>query len=638
MAASFGATAVANSNSLTAMTHQQQQAALQQRWQPSCSAQAQHNLGTSGFGPPATATTTHWVSGTSNQHSQRPGVSSAAAAAYRGRSSSHGSPPNFTGHYQSALPQPYGQYAHTDDVWQRCEVSTVPAAQQPLQMLGASAPSTHRLPATNNSSSSSSDLDQQQPTLLLHVELQQLLQQQCMRAAAATLTSGTPSYSNTAVLPMGQVGQTASAGVQVSRRPAYKRKHAATLQDNTPSAAEAARGSKAAAGSAANTAARAQRLTATLGSTAVADTAGCFGFAAGVAAQQGHSQCVRHPSPPSAAGPGSVAALLGASSSDQAAAQLHGMSRQQLFSFAAAVLATNGGCQDPPTTAGCSSGATDSGCMPLPCKTAGVSSSGGSAGSLCATSDCHCKSPAAAAAAAPAAAGLQTGLLPAVQLLDSYYSKPMSPAEAAAEAAAMAGAIVAAAKAAAAEKVNSSSRSCSPCSSGGPRLSQGPSSPQGPQNAAMHMASRAVVKNPSSAGVPGHQQEAVGSFTGGAVFDTAAVAAAVAANPGASQHMQLHSMQQQQQLQPGMHPSPVAGSSSQLCAQEVTNGYVSLAEGYVSLGCTPDVTPHTAQGYDGCFGLLSPPTQPNSAVQGTGSDYGWTGEATVSALDFSDLL
>jgi hypothetical protein len=67
-------------------------------------------------------------------------------------------------------------------------------------------------------------------------------------------------------------------------------------------------------------------------------------------------------------------------------------------------------------------------------------------------------------AACSCSQGLDEVLLPAVQLED-FYSKPMSPAEAAAEAAAVAKAIVAAAKAAAAERVHSS-RSCSPASPG----------------------------------------------------------------------------------------------------------------------------------------------------------------------------
>jgi hypothetical protein len=419
------------------------------------------------------------------------------------------------------------------------------------------------------------------------------------------------------------VGQV--AGLQVARRPARKRKHAAsTLQGETATAAETVSTAAAAAASA---------TCASHGGIAAASPAQCK--ACNPACTGGHSGSP----PPPPTGKGSVAALLGASSSAQAAAQLHGMSRSQLFSFAAQVLARGNAtaCQAvPDSMLTCSSGAAVSSCMPgagLGLTTGQVSATAGmsmcSSGRKCGllgTSSSGCKAPAAAAA------GLQSGLLPAVQL-ESFYSRAMSPAEAAAEAAAMAGDIVAAAKAAAAEKVNSS-RSCSPCSSGFglPQPRSGTHCSPGVCSAAVPQALR------SSAGVrDGRNQGPIGSPVGrtnGAV--------AVATIPRPSQHLQLQTGSPQG-LTSGDDlggTGPAAGAAKQLGSQApgLTESYVSLPGGYVSLGCTPDVTPHTGRGYEGdcCFGLLGP-SQPGSAVQGAGHDFGWS-VGDVAAWDLPGLF
>jgi hypothetical protein len=175
---------------------------------------------------------------------------------------------------------------------------------------------------------------------LQHVLQQQQQQQQQQLVHAGASSAPAPNHDASAANPARQTSNEPpvqpwfASHKPIARKPARKRKHAAAVQDAClkapqPAAAGSAAGTITAAGSAVSTAAGEGLVTGSLSPAQQACPPACMR----------HAWCNPRSPPPPPTGQGSVAALLGASSSAQAAAQLHDMSRAQLFSFAAQVLA-----------------------------------------------------------------------------------------------------------------------------------------------------------------------------------------------------------------------------------------------------------------------------------------------------------
>jgi hypothetical protein len=269
-------------------------------------------------------------------------------------------------------------------------------------------------------------------------------------------------------------------------------------------------------------------------------------------------------------------------------------------------------------------------------------------------------------------------LLPAVQL-ESFYSKPMSPAEAAAEAAAMAGAIVAAARAAAAERVNSS-RSCSPYSQS-PSLGIPLSDPQSGSGDVTQSAPRVTLiigddgdelmepQHPPSLSSqlmePTGQQVSVtgsDSVSGALTATTSGIDAAIDSQPGGFQGPTAQ--------QPAMHTGLAgaagagagaagAGASSragvvqeQLCADDPNQALFTASslgpENWLlpagcqpefELECTPDSSVSDAgRGFDPCFGLGLPQDEDLAWLEGCAGLEGGPADWDLSDIGCSNRI
>jgi hypothetical protein len=539
-----------------------------------------------------------------------------------------------------------GLHGHWTDVWQRSEGGTTAAGRALQASLAMSAGPLGQPADLSNSVG-------QPPPMVLHKELQQLLlqqqlQRQGLRAAGEALAAPLSSQHIHLAAAQG-MGSARGLQLQLVSGPACKRKHPAVMLCNMLEGDRVSRPAHkrqycSAAGTqrprsdtqqeTARARARDSQLLAAAGDSAAAAPAAS------------HNALSLSPQ-------GDVAALLGACSSDQAAEQLHSMSRQQLFAFAAQVVAgTSGPATPEPCSSNCSEGLAGAAASP-----AVSARSDTSAKRLCMAQAGVCSSCCAASGAArdshdarSVSPVLDDVLLPAVQL-EAFYSKPMSPAEAAAEAAAVAAAIVAAAKAAAAERVHSS-RSCSPCSPASPEpFGFGLNSP-GDLAATVTTppggtASGAIpVDSTASDAVQG-----IGGLHSTLLLPCLTPQAGLQQGAGSGGLTELqfspiaattksgttHTPQQQQQQQPamlngevldisgscihvGMQPLPVSGQEPAVAA----------LEGTLELGCTPSSS-QTRRGFDSSLGLGL------SLMQDEG--YVWQEDSTAAwgLSDLSDL-